>query len=208
MSINIEKRTRAEVTPATDPVTYTDWSEWSSTTDSAPYENTSLVEYRIDKAFETSFLEVFPSLMSAAISTDTPYQKTLDYLQTELDDSNLTPAEKANLKAQVMANITTSITNNAMSLAMQMTEKEIKIGTELDILISQKDYSVAQKIALEEQLVDNRNIKAAELLGSTYGTVGAGGLVVSEDMWKVLFDIVNSLTDIDAPESTSVTKAT
>ncbi len=47
MSIDIEKRTRALITD--------DWGVWASTTDAAPYTNTTLVEYRVAS---TSYADV------------------------------------------------------------------------------------------------------------------------------------------------------
>lgn len=224
MSINISKRTRTLV----DEV-YGEWSVWTATNDIPPYLNTDLIQYQIDKAFETTFLEVFSNVMSAAITSDTPYQKTLDYLQSELDDDNLTPKEKANLKAQVMANITTSITNNAMTLAMQLANKELRLSDELAILNNQRtisDATVQFKIDQTEQQAentkqaalftkekvtqlikaakDNNRIQAGKILEELFGQHKIGGGTITQDMFTLIFDMVlNMYNNVDASISTT-----
>lgn len=233
MSINIHKRTRTFANE-----TYSDWSVWTPTNDVPPYINTDLIQYQIEKTFETMFLQVFSNVMSAAIGDDTPYSKTLDYLQTEFKDDNLTPKEKANLKAQVMANITTSITNNAMMHATQITNKELRIGDELAILKNQRDVSdgtvqfkinqaeqtaenakqnalfVKEKIAqLIKAAKDNNRIQAGKILEELFGQHKIGGGVITEDMFKVIFDMVlNLYNNLDVslttnPDSISTTES-
>ena len=70
------------------------------------------------------------------------------------------------------------------------------------------DYVAAQKLAMEEQVIDNRKIKALDSLADTYGTFGAGGITMSSEMWAAYFSIVNDLTGTTEPTSTTVTKVT
>ena len=65
-----------------------------------------------------------------------------------------------------------------------------------------------QAQAIEEQVIDNRRIKMIQVMGDTYGTVGAGGLTVSADMWTTFFTKLNDLDTISIPASKAVTKVT
>jgi len=146
MSIIISKRTRTLVNNI-----YSNWSNWSTTTDTPPYSNTDTVQYKVGNIdFQDPYLSSFSSLMNTAIGSDTPYSKTLEYLTEEFNDDNLTPKEKANLKAQVMANITTSITNNAMQIALGVTEKQIKLVYEVEGLQNKLSQALINLEILQE----------------------------------------------------------
>lgn len=96
--------------------------------------------------------------------------------------------------------------------------KDISVGTktskialvagQVNKLTADTNYVGAQQTALEEQVEDNRLIKAIDALGDTYGTFGAGGLTVSSDMWATYYGMITSLTTQTAPNSTTVTKVT
>ena len=53
----------------------------------------------------------------------------------------------------------------------------------------------AQTRGLEEQVIDNRYIKAINSLSSVYGTFGAGGLNVSDDQWQLYYKLISSLVE-------------
>ncbi len=230
MSINIHKRIRT----LTDEV-YSDWSEWEITTDTPPYNNTSLVEYKTSSTYKESTLSTFADLMATSISESTPYSKTLDYLQTEFDEDNLTPKEKATLKAQVMSNITSSITNYAMQLSPTIANKELRITDELAMLLNQRDISdstkqykidqakeqaenikqnalfVKEKITqLVKAAKDNNRIQAGKILEELFGQHSiANGGVITQDMFTLLFEMVlNMYNNADASIITDASSVT
>jgi hypothetical protein len=67
-------------------------------------------------------------------------------------------------------------------------------------------YVVAQKTSMLEQVEHNKIIKAMDSMGDMIGTIGAGGLVPSTNMFAVYFNLNKQLTNIDAPASYSITK--
>ena len=70
------------------------------------------------------------------------------------------------------------------------------------------DNVLAKTTAMNEQVVDNRKIKALDSLSETYGTFGAGGLDLTSDMWGTYFGIVATLSGQTAPTNTGASKVT
>lgn len=218
---DILKRTRLSLSD--------NWSDWQITIDAPPYTNTDLVEYKTSHTFKEETLHVFKELMQTSTSENTPFDKTVKYLQTELDDDNLTPKEKATLKAQVMSNITSSITNNAMSISPNIANKNFRLDDEIIMLKNQRDISnqtkqykinqtkeqaeAAKQNALYAkeriaQLVkaakDNNRIQASKIIEELYGQHKIGGGVITSDMWKLIFEMAkNTYNNVDASIATN-----
>ncbi len=75
MAINILKRTRT----LSDDV-YSEWSEWETTSDAAPYVNTDLIEYKLDNAveFKPKYEANFASILGQPIAAIVPTAKALE----------------------------------------------------------------------------------------------------------------------------------
>ena len=69
-------------------------------------------------------------------------------------------------------------------------------------------YVAAQQTAMEEQVIDNRKIKALDSLADTYGTFGAGGLDLTANMWSTYFGVVVDLAGGTPPQNTGATRVT
>ena len=136
MSLNILKRTRVEAVPATDPITYEEWSEWSITNDAPPYTDTLLVQYKTedDASFKENYLLNLSDVMSAATADGTPYKEAIAFIESAFDEDSLTPYERASLKSQTMANIAVSTTNSSMQMAFSITDKDAKFTDELAVV--------------------------------------------------------------------------
>lgn len=219
-TITIYKRTRTEVTPATDPVTYNPWSDWTITTDVPPYNNTLLVEYKLenDVSFKDTYLNNYSLLMSEALKSETPYDKAVTYMNEQLENLSISPKEEALLKAQFMANITNSITINAMQMAMSLTDKNHKFNYELVLQKAQADvaeatmqdkidiskyqketseqnyiYAKEKAVALPASIVFNNWTKSLSYFSEAYGQHKIGGGTITESMWKPPLEIAKAL---------------
>jgi hypothetical protein len=160
---------------------------------------------------------------------DNIYKKLEDLGKSTLDEYlnnyDITPKDRAQIISTTISTmLTTSVqahiqdtlnqaqvsyTNaqeNALNKEISMKEAE----STQDILNkkAQVSYTNAQENALNVQLEDNRKIKTLNSISSTYGTMGAGGGVVSSDMWEYYFNIAKSLTgnNINIPTDLSVSK--
>jgi len=206
MAITIQTRTRLLVTD--------DWGEWVTATDTSNLTDTDLVEYRSYQTYDIDYLGEYitiyeqlveTSMISQANDKDSILTKQfalLDEYSEQLSQKEIVAAKNAaysDLRAQIMT--------NSQKTAMALVEKKYRFDKELEQLDQQlammghqvdkakgdAEYVAAQIIALKEQVIDNRKIKALDSLADTYGTFGAGGLTVSSDMWQVYFEIVDDL---------------
>ena len=154
MSLTISKRTRT----LTDEV-YSEWTEWAVTTDSPPYNNTDILEYKITSDydnnvdFDEKYYEVYGKIMAEAIKDGTPYKESIDYISSEFENFNLTDIQKADLTVKYIASITNPVTIQAMQVAMSLADKDLKAPNEIAMQEVQKDIAIAtkpDKVAISE----------------------------------------------------------
>ena len=220
-TINVLKRTRT----LTDLV-YSAWTEWASTTDTAPYIDSELIEYKVDRDFDyiDIYSDSFGKILELTIADGTPFKETLAFLDEKFDSYTITDEYKAQLQAQMMSNMTVAFTQSAMNTALQLSTKEIMIDEEYDGKVKQNlildkqagklDADTllvdAQNQAIQQQVIDNRYIKASDTLAEYFGTIGAGGLKVDATMNTSLFNIIAELLkgdyELSIPASMAITK--
>ena len=208
MAINIEKRTRAV---ATDP-----WGAWALTTDTPPYDNTDLVEYRV---VGTADINIEDFTNGAVIDNGDSEDNRYEWQGTGVFDIMMN-AVNGNIKveydngrivgqdyAAVYLGALQSTLANAMKFLFQEPQTELQLDKAREDLALLKDTHddkvrmtsyqadkiLEEKKALVQSVIDNRKIKALDSLADTFGTFGAGGLTLSEDMWTVYFGIVSDL---------------
>ena len=76
-----------------------------------------------------------------------------------------------------------------------------------ELLVAQKELAQEQKTQLISSVTYNNKIKALDAYGDMIGTMGAGSLVISTDMWTTLFQMINDLnSSASIPTSTTVSK--
>jgi len=225
MSVLITKRTRT----LTDGK-YSEWSEWVSSIDSPPYNNTDLIEYKILSEYDSlinfkrEYFLIYATLMQEATKEGTPYSSSLAQLKEEFETRSITEEQKAILTAQYMANITNSVTLQAMQMAMTLTDREIKTPNEFALQSIQKEiaeqtkldkieiskwqektseenynYAKEKAIALPASVIFNNWSKALDYFSESYGQHKIGGGVITPSMWAVPLDIAKaiSLSDVN-----------
>lgn len=170
--------------------------------------------------FPADYQEQFTANLGMMVAAGTPYAVTLDHLQSALNELRIREDMKAQFTTQFLSQVAMQFTQIAASMALQTAEKKIMIQTQHDNAVKQgtlltkqatkldADTSLVntQAQAIEEQVIDNRRIKMIQVMGDTYGTVGAGGLTVSADMWTTFFTKLNDLDTISIPASKAITK--
>lgn len=170
--------------------------------------------------FKEDFLSNYKAIMDKATEDDSPYDKAKTFINAEFEAYNLSEKEKADLTIGYLTNVTNSITNNAMQIALALTDKEGKYAAEVANLTAQGDliraqvnktdadtsYTQTQEEKLVEQVDDNKIIKAMDSIGDMIGTVGAGGLKPTSSMWGTYFGLNQVLTGLSAPSSPDLTK--
>jgi hypothetical protein len=154
-----------------------------------------------DVNYGAEYIAAYNILVDKAInSTRAPF-KILSDMIDNTPSNELSSKEKLSIKKNALMNLLTSVTSSAQSSAMQLVDKKYKFKDELISSSSQAIKSqydammvMAQKKALEEQVVDNRRIRAMDALSDTYGTMMAGGLIPNEQMWQEYFRIHKELS--------------
>jgi len=172
--------------------------------------------------YKTKYTAYIGEQLAAMTADGTPYSTTMAHLEDALDKLELRADQKAQFTTQFLSQVTIAFTNLGITTAMQLAEKDLmmptqvanaqKQGTLLDKQATKLDADKrlvdAQEDAIIQQVIDNRNIKVLQVLGDTFGTVGAGGLTVSADMWQSMFGLANTIASTTVPTSTTVTKVT
>lgn len=141
---------------------------------------------------------VYASMISVAISNGINFGMNKELMERKIDIS----AFKAQLDEVTFevaeATKQDKIDTSAANLFILEGGKQFKIDiTEHQATKALNDANLvaAQQKALEEQVIDNRKIKAISALSSTYGTIGAGGLTLSDDMWEIYFSLIIDLVN-------------
>ena len=154
MSIIIEKRTRATIDDQ--------WSNWSETTDTPPYNNTDLIEYRVANDINIDDLTngtikydsnnaeykwigtgIFDTLVNAVVGN----------IKIEYDSGRIAGAEYANV---YLGSLQTVI-NTAATLWMQQPETEAKIG-----LVKEQIAASQAETKREDSIASAKNAVSAE----------------------------------------------
>ena len=169
--------------------------------------------------------DVYLGSMQSVIAQSMQFllQEKMTEAQIELTAERILTQAEITKKAASDASIAAD--NEVVSLATRQ-DKIDKSSIDLYVTDSSKDHRItlagyqatkvgneasyvgAQQTAMEEQVIDNRIIKALSSLSDTYGTFGSGGLTMSSDMWAKYFELVELLAGGIAPTSTTVTKVT
>ena len=132
------------------------------------------------------------------------------------DDLVTSAKQRSVLDAQILTiNEDTNLKKEQIIDRQQKRQKEIENMLEQTaLLVTQKlklqadtSYVETQEEKLIEQVEHNKLIKAMDSMSEMLGTVCAGGLVPSSDMWKVYFTLNKNLSTVELPNNTTVVKA-
>ena len=96
---------------------------------------------------------------------------------------NLQPITKSKAQEELQVMLDTHASKVAIS------------GYQADKVGKDVAMTAAQIKALEEQVIDNRYIKAIDSLSSVYGTFGAGGINVSSDQWGMYYKLISEMIE-------------
>lgn len=140
-------------------------------------------------------------------------QKRIDLVDKQESELGLNGESKRAIEAQQVISVTKDVEKKTEDLAVLTATRANRIaqsGKNLEKITAEIAYLIEQKTQLTASVGHNNVIKALDAYASTLGTIGAGGLGVSTEMWSVYYGMISSLTNIDAPASgsISVTKIT
>ena len=140
-TIAIEKRTRALVTDA--------WGNWAATTDSPPYTNTTLVEYR---AIDESYVTIED--LTANVEVDDKYIVTgtgvFDDVMETINRHIVAQYTAGRLKAEGMAQLYVGVIPAALSESIKFLLQRKTNTQQLRVLEAQEALYIRQKEAFDD----------------------------------------------------------
>ena len=100
-----------------------------------------------------------------------------------------------------------TILQQTMQLATSTVQQQPQVDAQVAKSTADTTFVGIQGTELTNSVTYNNKIKALDSYGDTIGTMGAGGLVISSDMWTTLFDMIFGLNpDATIPVDTEITK--
>lgn len=123
-------------------------------------------------------------------------KKTLD---AEFDANRLT--------SDLYAKGLLSLMQSTMQLAASTVTQQPMIDAQVSKMTEDEAFVATQKTELTNSVTYNNKIKALDAYGDMIGTMGAGSLTISTDMWTTFFNMVFDLNSSGTvPASKTVTK--
>ena len=111
------------------------------------------------------------------------------------------------IDAEIYAKVISSLTQSIMQLATQTVQQQPQVDATVEKLIADKLFTQTQEIELSSSVIFNNKIKALDSYADMIGTMGAGSLVISSDMWTTFFEMISGLnSDASTPSSTTISK--
>ncbi|MDT8337578.1 MAG: hypothetical protein RQ763_00120 [Sulfurimonas sp.] len=152
--------------------------------------------------------ELKKALDIVSTTTVRDLQNAKDLLLKDEQISMLTAQQATELKKALDIVSTTAVRNaNSAADIINKTKQGVLLDKQALKLIVDTLFVEKQTLELGRSVEFNNNIKALDSYADMVGTMGAGGLVISSDMWTTLFAMINALnTNATVPTSTTITK--
>lgn len=112
--------------------------------------------------FNKNYLLNFKSILEASIAQDSPYQKSVTYLNEQFDKYNLSDELRAKHMSALMAELTINFTNTAMQTAGDLTHRDMTLEEELRGLKLKNDLFEEKKKYEVEILKEQVNLTKAQ----------------------------------------------
>lgn len=151
--------------------------------------------------YAVEYVAAYNTIVDKTLNSNNAPLKMLMDMVDSAPNSEVSVKEKLSIKKNALMQLLSNVTMSAQQTAMQLVDKKYKFKDELasseyNVAKARADANmvIAQRKALEDQVVDNRRIRAMDSLGDTYGTMMAGGLVPNESMWAEYFRLSKELT--------------
>ena len=146
--------------------------------------------------YKENFVENFEAILASSTGERSIYQKALAHIKTEFDNFQITDDARAKFITSLMAEMTIAFTTKAMEAASDVATKALTLEKELEALelknqgLRDRLELDKQQAAVNEQVKDNRIIKAGMMTGDFMQNVSNGQLSVPSDMYEFFFNIV------------------
>lgn len=111
------------------------------------------------------------------------------------------------ISSDLYAKALVSLLHQTMQLATTTVQQQPMLEGQIAKTAADTAFVGTQETELSNSVIFNNKIKALDSYGDMIGTMGAGSLVISTDMWSSFFAMVDDLNSAAGiPTSTTVTK--
>lgn len=104
--------------------------------------------------FTDKYIANFGDMLTETTTANTPYQKTLEYLNEQYDKYNISNELRAKYISELLANLTMGYTAQAMAQAMELTYRELTFDEEMNGLKEQTKSARLRNEELERGMND------------------------------------------------------
>ena len=135
----------------------------------------------------------------------------IDRVYTELMELMVTTLNERyyqiKLDPELYDKVIASVTEDTLKVAATIVQQQLSINGQLTKLDADISFIVEQEQSLTDSVLDNRRIKAMKSYADLIGTLGAGGLTVTTEMWTTMYRMILGLNDSGSePVATNIIK--
>ncbi len=131
------------------------------------------------------------------------YDAVIDRHKVKLDAE----FDSQRISSDLYSKALVSLLHQSMQLAVSTVQQQPMIEAQIAKTVADTSFVGTQETELSNSVIFNNKIKALDSYGDMIGTMGAGSLVISTDMWTSFFAMINDLNSSSGiPTSTTVTK--
>jgi len=153
------------------------------------------VEFDNGRIVGQAYAATYLGGLQSALTVAAQFVTTVDSAKANADAARINAISKEFTLEQMMP-ISKDKADEELQVMLDTHTSKVAISEyQADKVSKDVDMTVAQIKALEEQVIDNRYIKAIDSLSSVYGTFGAGGINVSSDQWGVYYKLISEMIE-------------
>jgi hypothetical protein len=166
----------------------------------------------------TYFTEIVAKLNGSITTTTTTIEPTSivdtaeigrvfeTFMATEKDILDIY-FEASEVSSELYSKVLASAIGTTIQLAVQAVQQQPILDGQVAKTEADTKFVGKQELELGNSVIFNNKIKALDAYSDAIGTMGAGSLVISADMWTKYFDMVQELNDAGTvPAGTTITK--
>ena len=138
------------------------------------------------------------------VETLNVYDQMVSKMKEVLDEE----FDKNRLDSDMYAKALVTLMQQTMALATQTVQQQPVIDSQVAKTNADTSFVGTQETELSASVIYNNKIKALDAYGDMIGTMGAGSLTVSADMWTALFNMIGDLNSSMGtnPSNTTINK--
>lgn len=163
------------------------------------------IDVRLNGSTTTVITLIEPALIVDTAEVDRVFEAFMTTEKATLDAF----FEASEVPSELYSKVLASALNTTMQLAVSTVQQQPVLDGQVAKTDADTAFVGTQREELSNSVLFNNQIKALDAYSDAIGTMGAGSLVISEDMWTKYFDMIQELNDAGViPANTTINKLT